>query len=364
MKTILWLILAWVGGTAAAHAQVAEAQLRPFLGGLSLVQSSGEGLTQSSGDILLELASQEPDDNETLLVLRSDKGKLRRVAENNSLLMGRGMLGISGGNYPALADGVLSVDYTIGSGSGQSDISIKFERLADGRYSFKDYTSITRNYGVENLFARNRISAAQTGAILFPDANEEIILKKSGAGSPAADAEQATTLQPPAYASRYIPQGFVVAAFAEGDLNLDAYKKDLLLVLLDEEKISIRLLMQQADGRYALARSNDALLSPDAEFNAENLRVVIKNGYFTIEQRVALDDVNFDHRYATFKYDAGRKNWFLNSFAVEHYAGFNPKPSKDVSRLGRSQFGTLWFSGMQRFPEMDHHSHGPASTGK
>lgn len=350
---VLLLVLAWVLGAStavSAQAQVTEAQLQPFLEGLSLIQASGDGLKQASGDVLLELASQDPEDNETLVLLRNENGTLRKVAVNSSLLMGRDVLGISGGNYPDLSDGILSVDYTVGSGSSQSDISIKFKGLEDGRYAFKEYTSITRNHGVENLFARERVTAAQTGTIFFHDAEESAITEASSSRPEHVDTGQRVHAQLPVDAGRYVPDGFVVLAFAQGDLNLDPYKEDLLLVLQDDERISVRLLMQKSDGRLALARSNDALLIPDATFSPENLRLVVKNGFFTLEQRVAVDDADFDHRYATFKYDAGRKNWILNSFAVEHYAGFDPKPSKDVTRLGKKQFGTLWFHDMEHLP--------------
>src|SRR5690606_22180539 len=94
--------------------------------------------------------------------------------------MGKDLLGISGGNYPELSVNILSVDYTLGSGSSQSDISIVFEKDKDGDYEFKEYTSVTRNYGKEDVSARQKITAAQTGKIFFSEAlTEEFILKKA-----------------------------------------------------------------------------------------------------------------------------------------------------------------------------------------
>jgi len=76
-------------------------------------------------------------------------------------------LGVSGGNYPELSGDILSVNYTLGSGSSQSDVSIVFEKNKNGNYKFKEYDSVTRNYGKEDVSARQKITAAQIGEIFF-----------------------------------------------------------------------------------------------------------------------------------------------------------------------------------------------------
>lgn len=97
--TILSLFLLCFG--IIGKSKISEKQLKPFIHkGYRLADTSGDGLKLTSGDILLELVSNEPDDFETLVLLHNEKGKLTKIAENGSLLMGKDMLGISGGNYP------------------------------------------------------------------------------------------------------------------------------------------------------------------------------------------------------------------------------------------------------------------------
>jgi hypothetical protein len=330
-----------------ANAQITEKQLKPFLNGLRLVEASGDGLKQSSGDILLELASKEPDDNQTLILFRNEKGKLKKIAENRDLLMNKDMLGVSGGNYPELSGNKLSVDYTLGSNSAQSDVSIVFEKGSNGNYYFKAYTSISRNYGVENLFARKKITAQQTGKISFEKASESKIFESSKINPHPHDTDEPVYKASQRY-SKYIPQGSQLATFAEGDLNLDEFKNDLLLVLSNEESCRIQLLLQQKDGSYKKAQTNTKLITPDDTFNVNNLKAVIKNGYFTIERRIATDEVNFDHRYSTFKYDTAQKNWLLYRYDVVHFSGFNPKPN--VTHLRQQDFGKNSFEKLDHTP--------------
>lgn len=166
--------------TISVSAQIKPEKFKPFIGQQEIIDSSGPGLKSDSGDILLELKDDENPDFETLMILRNTKGKLTKTAENSELMMGKDLLGISGGNYPELSGNILSVDYTLGSGSSQSDISIVFEKDKNGDYEFKEYTSVTRNYGKEDVSARQKIRAAQTGEIFFSEAlSEEFILKKA-----------------------------------------------------------------------------------------------------------------------------------------------------------------------------------------
>ncbi len=333
----------------SVFAQIKPEQFNPFIGNQKIISSSGPGLKAASGDILLELKDEENPDVETVMLLQNVKGKLSKIAENSSLLMGYEMLGVSGGNYPELADNRLSIDYTLGSNSGQSDVSIVFEKSSDGNYFFKEYTSKTKNYGVENLFARQRITVSQTGKMDFSTASENDILKKAQINTSPVDPEGPLYEAADRY-KNYIPEGWRLAAFSEGDLNLDGFKKDLLLVLYNEAVCSIRILMQQKNGSYKLIQKNDGLIAVDETFNINNLKTVIKNGFFTVERRVATDDNDFDHRYITFKYDAAQKNWLLHRFDVEHYSGFDPKPSKEVTHLSTREFGSIAFSKMTGLP--------------
>lgn len=346
-KNILMLVL--MLSATSVFAQIKPEQFKPFIGNQEIISNSGSGLKAASGDILLELKDEENPDVETLMLLRSVKGKLSKIAENSSLLMGQEMLGVSGGNYPELADNRLSIDYTVGSNSSQSDVSIVFEKSSEGNYYFKEYTSKTKNYGVENLFARQRINVAQTGEMDFSTASEDGILKKVKANPAPVDPEGLLYKEADRY-KNYIPEGWRLAAFSEGDLNLDGFKKDLLLVLYNEAVCSIRILMQQKNGSYKLTQKNDGLIAVDETFNINNMKTVIKNGFFTVERRVATDDNDFDHRYITFKYDAAQKNWLLHRFDVEHFKGFDPKPSKEVTHLSTREFGSIAFSKMTGLP--------------
>jgi len=276
---------------SSAFAQIKPEQFKPFIGNQKIIGSSGPGLTAASGDIFLELSDADNPDVETVMLLRNSNGKLSKIAENATLLMGQEILGASGGNYPDLSGNILSVDYTLGNNSSQSDVSIVFEKSGDGNYYFKEYTSKTRNYGVENLFARARITQQETGKITFSEASESKILQKSSANA-LPDEPDDKAAQP--YAA-YIPDGWRLAASAKGDLNLDGFKEDLLLVLYNEESCQIQLLMQQKDGKYKTAQENAVLIIPDETFNINNLKTVVKNGFFTVEQRVAINDNDFDH---------------------------------------------------------------------
>ena len=169
------LIFSFIG----IHAQIKHTQYKPFTEGLELVNTFGPGIKNASGDILLELISKEQDAGETLLILRNSKGKLTEIGSNDNLLMNKDLLGISGSNYPSFNGKIISVDYTLGSNSATSDISIKFEKGNEGEYWFKEYTSTSNNFGVENLFARQIITAKETGKINFPEASEDLILNLS-----------------------------------------------------------------------------------------------------------------------------------------------------------------------------------------
>lgn len=200
MKTIL-LFLLYISSTNT-YTQVNEKQLQPFLKGLRLIKVSGDGLNQTSGDILLELVSNEPDDYETLVLLRNENGKLKKIGENSNLLMGRGMLGNSGSNYPTLSGNILSINYTVGSSSYQSDITMTFEKNKDGEYYFSTYTSITRNHGVEDPLATKIINTTQTGSIRFSDADENNLLQQ---------AETATSVKEPPVIYEYEPNLSIVS---------------------------------------------------------------------------------------------------------------------------------------------------------
>ncbi|QOW09222.1 hypothetical protein Q73A0000_02045 [Kaistella flava (ex Peng et al. 2021)] len=348
MKTKYLLLMIFTFSIITIRAQIKTIQYKPFIQGLELKDASGPGIKNNSGDILLELVSKEQDENETLLILRNSKGKLTKITENKLLLMSKDILGASSGNYPSLDGEIISVDYTLGSNSSQSDISISFQKDKDGNYWFKEYTTITRNFGVENLFERAKITAEQTGKINFSEASENLILKKAKIQIPNQTNEDQVFKASSTY-SKYIPVGWRLGAYANGDLNLDAHKNDLILLLYNENECKIQLLLQQSNGSYKTEVTNDKLIVPDENFNVNNFKIVIKNGFFTLEQRIAVNDQNFDQRYVTFKYD--KNNWTLYRFDVEHFSGFNPKPAALVNHLTQKDFGPVLFQNMKHFPK-------------
>src|SRR5699024_4787608 len=136
----------------------------------------------------------------------------------------------------------LSLDYTIGSNSAQSDISMVFEKNNEGNYFFKEYTSIIRNYGVENLFGRQRITVQQTGKIGFEEASEAMIIERSKI-TPVFYNDYEPPNEMELHCAPYIPEGWRWTACSEGDLNLDG-KNDFLAVLFDQEISRVVLLLQ------------------------------------------------------------------------------------------------------------------------
>lgn len=342
MKTKHVLFIIFIFSALKITAQIKPIQYKPFTKGLELKNASGPGIKNASGDILLELVSNEQDEGETLLIIRNTKGKLTKISSNDQLLMNQDILGISGSNYPSFDDKIISIDYTLGSNSATSDISFKFEKGNDANYWFKEYTSISKNFGVENLFARQLITAKQTGKINFSEASEDLILKKSNAKTAIETNEDAVYKAASTY-SKYIPEGFRLGAFATGDLNLDTQKKDLLLLIYNETECKIQILLQQSNGKYKVDVENDHLIVPDENFNVNNLKLIIKNGFFTVEQRTAADDLLFYHHYLTFKYDKIKSNFILFRYDVEAYSGFNLNPNAEVQHTIQKDFGTILF---------------------
>lgn len=348
-STILSLFLLCLG-IITSNAQISEKQLKPFIPkGFTIKNNSGEGLKQPSGDILLEMVSNEEDESETLLILQNENGELKKIAENKELLMGRGLLGNSGGASASLEGNILSANYSLGSNSGYSQTSIQFKKNSDGQYYFDKYIAQTQNYSVENLFARESVTAAAAGHIKFSEATEERIRQKLNKKA-AAEIPEESRYKTQQRFLKYIPKGLELTTYAEGDLNLDSYKNDFVLIINSAELCKILILLQQKDSSYKIAQSNKTIISTENNFNTHNLRVVLKNGYFTIEQRIPINEQDFDHIYLTFKYDTTLKNWFLHRFDVEHYLGFHTQPSKEVLHLTNKDFGKLSFAEITQFP--------------
>ena len=350
MEKRLFILLVGFVINQSISAQISMKALEHFVEGRKIIDTLGPGLKHDSEDILIVLSAVEEDENENLMLLRNTKGKLTKIAENEGLQMNPNMLGVTGSNYPSFYNNTIFVNYTLGSNSATSDVSIQFEKSDDGNYYFKEYTSKTNNFGVENLFERLKISSSQTGQIKFSDATENDILNKSKVNQLPENSAEPLYVAANRFA-KYIPEDWRLAAFSEGDLNLDDFKKDLLLIFYNEENCRIQLLLQQKDGSYKEVSENTNLIVADETFNINNFKAIIKNGYFTIEQRIATDDADFDHSYITFKYELKTQNWFLHRYDVEHFTGFNTKPSQTVTHLTKVDFGTISFENLDATPK-------------
>jgi hypothetical protein len=349
MKPLFIIVILVFGIHCPIFAQSNVNEYKPFINSQTIIDRSGPGLTHPSGDILLELSGSQDDDYEGLVLLRSTNGKLVKIAENGGLLMKKEFLGAAGGNNPTLSVDELSVNYTMGSSSLQSEVTISFKKSSDGNYYFKEYQAKTSNYGVENLFARQVISSQQIGKINFSATTASQFFDKPQTSPKKTDVTNGVLQATDRY-KEYIPQDWILAAFAEGDLNLDAYKKDVLLFLYNNDSCRIAILLQQKDNSYKLSTTNNTLVPMDEKFNANNTKAVIKNGYFTIERRVATQDDQFDHQYITFKYDEKLGNWWLYRYDVEHYSGFDLKPAANVTHLTKQDFGTVSFQEITHAP--------------
>lgn len=347
MKNILFILLSIGLNTVATNAQISKLNFKPFIGNQKISDTSGPGLTSTSGDIMITV---EDEDEMDIILVSNKNGKLSLIAKNNGLLMGSSMLGASGGSSPYLGGEFLHADYTIGSNSGFSDVSMVFEKRGN-EYYFTHYASQTWNYGIENYFLRTGITEQQTGAINFKDASEEMILKKAGKGETDPFSADAFISKGVEKFSKWIPSGYELVTYAEGDLNGDIYKKDAVLWMYsrDDEFCLIQLLLHQSAGAYMKAGANNVLFMADDSFNPYNSRVAVKNSFFTLEQRVGTG-ADFDHRYFTFKYKADSRNWLLHRYDVEHFSGFKSFPDNSTTHLTMKEFGALNFEKLDYAP--------------
>lgn len=354
MRYLLIFLLFYGWRQMPATAQT-PSEFQPFVpAGFTFESAIGPGLKEPNGDILMLVKNQDFDDFLTLILLRKSKGRLVKLAENGGLLMNKDLLGIAGGNYPDLDQKSLTLAYTLGSNSGQSEISIVFEKNNDENYYFKEYTLATYNYGVENLFKRQLFTAKETGSIPFATATEAAILAHA---KPAAEDDEKLEKAKSAY-KKYIPKNWQLGAAATGDLNEDAFKKDLLLFVYHEKEVSVQLLLEQKDGSYQVAKKNNLLFSMSEDLNIRNVRVAVKNGFLTIEQRVALADLAYEdggagfvHRYFTFKYDPAKKEWLTYRYGVEKYQGFDSQPLKKATQYTQGQIGRIPFQQVTNYPD-------------
>lgn len=384
MKSAFLFILLLSSCLISVQAQISEKQLKPFIPkGYTLANTYGDGMKQSSGDILLVLTSDEESDLKKMILIHNEISKLTKIAENNSLLYTNDFYGNSGSGSVALSGSILTVSYLMGSSSSQSSVKMMFKKASDGQYYFDSYTNWSRDYGVENLFRRLGFTSTQTGKVNFSNSDEDQLIALSKIKTYQEPFSYETLQTSIKTFSKYIPKGWGVHTLAQGDLNLDAHKEDVLLLLKNENepnKVKLLILLQQSNKTYQSVKENNNLLSFNADFsgsdpnfgyingiNLNNIQLVIKNGYFTIERRISnydnndyIIDVskvdipfysNFFHQYLTFKYDAVAKDWFTYRYAVENYNGFAGKPITTTAQYTALQIGKYAFNQVDNFPD-------------
>jgi hypothetical protein len=135
--------------------------------GYRLLDQSGPGLRERSGDVLLQLISSEDEGAYLLILLQKENGKWRQIAENSTLLPSKDELGNAGSASVLLEGPLLYVEYNIGSSSAYTQTSIRFERARDGHYYFKDYSSSSYHNGQEDLSAREEYKGIADSKISF-----------------------------------------------------------------------------------------------------------------------------------------------------------------------------------------------------
>lgn len=312
-------------------------ELKPFLAGESFVSMSGPGENIKSGDLLLITENKEEEAVYMKVLRWQTNGTLKLIVENDGLLMSSSMYGNSGSSFASLQNNIISVSVSIGSNSGYGNTEIDFKKGTDGNYYFSDFTAKNFNYGREDYFSHLGLTSKEMEEIKFQDADEAQFWNKLKMTSPNyIDQKEEINKY-----KKKLPKSYSTAdIFAIGDLNGDIYKNDLILGLENKEII---LLLAQADGTFKKVAENKNMIYLPDDFNPNNLKIVIKNGYFTIEQRIGNEKNAFNHYYATFKYDKAKNDWLLHRIGIECYQDYESKPIMPAIQKNNKDFGIISF---------------------
>ena len=343
-------LLLWVGCPCSLLAQsITLKDLQPFISeGYRLEDSSGPGLGALNGDILLVLKTKESYGGRALVLLRRENGHLKKLASNDQLMLSEDELGVSGGAYASLTDGALSVNCSVGSGSDYESFSYGFQKGADGRYLFNDYKEQSFRYGEEDLFARIQLSAVGSFRPLFAKASLADISAWAQAARPSLweDPRDNPLLS---RLRDFLADGVEPLAIGVGDLNKDALGKDLVLVAAEKGTAPmIKILLEQKGGSYKEVASNEGFLEPS--LSPLNYRVVVKNGFFTIEHRLAVENGDYVHLYLSFAYDERGQLLKFHRLDVETYQGFKTKPKSSVLLRSGKNEGLVLFEQLKHLP--------------
>lgn len=319
-------------------------------------KASGPGLKSTNGDILLTLKNKNWTQNGLLIILRKTNGKLQKIAENGKLFLDddHDNLGSLGYCEAKLQGNTITFEINIGRYSYLNKEWYYYQKDADGQYYLNKYQSSYSEHGAENLFGREEFTAKEIGKINFSQVDEitmnEVKVTANRPSNEGISIEEGLFRR----IESVTPQSLQPTVFAKGDLNSDAQKEDIIAIGYDEDRedISILLFLQQANGKYKLAAANSTLLqtTPEGFYREKNFRLAIKNGFFTIEQRITTEESDFEHQYFTFKYDAASKDWFSHRYGVEFFSGFNQKTVKPTQTYELAQIGKIPFSKAINFP--------------
>lgn len=349
MKTALLNIIISCFTFSVLCAQIHESQVEKFMKGKTLLSISGPGLDNQSGDLLVTSKLGESGSN-LLTILHSENGKLSEIGENSTLSKSIELIDWGGTTFWQLENDKLFANYEFGDDSVYGKVSIVFKKEG-GKYYFDTYTLRIWNYNVEDYFARTSISKNENGKLLFEDTDESHFIKRERKEENYKYPYYSEITKTEVKIQKFIPSGYSLITFGKGDLNKDNQKDDLVLWLKGPgDHFRIQLLLQNKDGSYTSSAFNQVLFPYNENYyNKENQRIAVKDGFFTLEQRVGNGE-DFDHRYLTFKYDAAANKWFLHRYDCEHYTGMNPQPDKNVTHLTAKEFGQQNFETLNFVP--------------
>jgi hypothetical protein len=115
---------------------------------------------------------------------------------------------------------------------------------------------------------------------------------------------------------RLVPLNFKLMFCAQGNLNRDKYQ-DAIIILQDEKfNYSMWILTGNSDNSYKISRMNDNIVvagyyNNERDFENPLFDIVIKNGFFTIEQYGGVSGNNKEIHTTHFKYLSKENNWIL-----------------------------------------------------
>lgn len=140
------------------------------------------------------------------------------------------------------------------------------------------------------------------------------------------------------------PLGWDIMDTATGDLNRDQYL-DMLMIIRDEQD-SIRdllILVGDPENDFTLAERNDSVVLCylcGGVTGDPYMRMVIKNGYFTVEHYGG-SSIRWS-RYITFKYRDSEQTWYLHREAGEVY-NINLESAEEQYVEREDEYGKLKF---------------------